>query len=36
MDNHFSIYVSKYPNRVQGGIDTQDDVDKAISYLKNL
>ena len=36
MDNKFSIYVSKYPNRVQGGIDTQDDVDKAISYLKNL
>ena len=36
MDNNFSIYVSKYPNRVQGGIDTQDDVDKAISYLKNL
>ena len=36
MDNNFSIYVSKYPNRVQGGIDTKDDVDKAISYLKNL
>ena len=36
MDNNFSIYVSSYTNTVQGGIDTQEDVDNAISYLKNL
>ena len=36
MDNNYSIYVSNYPDKVQGGIDTQEDVDKAISYLKSL
>jgi 3-deoxy-manno-octulosonate cytidylyltransferase (CMP-KDO synthetase) len=36
MDNNFSIYVSSYTNTVQGGIDTQEDVDNAILYLKNL
>ena len=35
MDNNFSIYVSPYKSFVQGGIDTQEDVDNAISYLKN-
>ena len=36
MDNNYSIYVSNYPDKVQGGIDTQEDVEKAISYLKSL
>ena len=36
LDNNFSIYVSSYTNTVQGGIDTQEDVDNAILYLKNL
>ena len=35
MDNNFSIYVSTYKDHVHGGIDTQEDVDNAISYLKN-
>lgn len=35
MDNNFSIYVSSYKDHVHGGIDTQEDVDNAISYLKN-
>ena len=36
MDNNFSIYVSSYSHSVQSGIDTQEDVDNAILYLKNI
>ena len=33
MDNNYTIYMSKYISEIPTGIDTQEDVDKAIKYL---
>ena len=35
MDNGMSIYVSEYNENIVPGIDTQDDLNNAIEYLKN-
>ncbi|MDC1241593.1 3-deoxy-manno-octulosonate cytidylyltransferase [Gammaproteobacteria bacterium] len=33
MDNNYSIYMTQYKNEIPSGIDTQEDVDQAITYL---
>ena len=34
LENNFSIFVSNFDKEIPSGIDTQDDVDKAIKYLQ--
>lgn len=33
LENNYSIYVTKYNNEIPNGIDTQDDIEKAVKYL---
>ncbi len=33
LDNNYSIYVTKYNEEIPNGIDTQDDIEKAVKYL---
>ena len=35
MDNGMTIYVSEFNENIVSGIDTQDDLNNAIEYLKN-
>ena len=35
MDNGMTIYVSEFNEKIVSGIDTQDDLNNAIEYLKN-
>ena len=34
LENNYSIFVSHFDNEIPNGIDTQDDVDNALMYLK--
>ena len=33
LENNYSIYVTKYNDEIPNGIDTQDDIEKAVKYL---
>ena len=33
LENNYSIYVTKYNEEIPNGIDTQDDIEKAVKYL---
>jgi len=35
LENNYSIYVSGYDKQIPNGIDTQEDVENALNYLKN-
>ena len=35
LENNYSIYVSEYDEQIPNGIDTQEDVENALNYLKN-
>ena len=35
LENNYSIYVSEYDEQIPNGIDTQEDVDNALNFLKN-
>ena len=35
LENNYSIYVSEYDEQIPNGIDTQEDVENALNFLKN-